>query len=161
MSKSLSIHLFKDLKANAEELRVTDYENLSIFCKFEDEYFTEEIAQEFLRLLDSVRSVSNSLSIDLRDNAFTDDHVKRIAAMIAKHKDLKELVLWLPDNYITDDGATELIATLDGLKSLRLFTLNLEWNFRVSNKSLQALTKRLPTLSQLKTLRVLISKFCY
>lgn len=158
MSKSLSVHLFKDLKAHADELRVTDYDNFSVFCKFEDEYFTEDIAQEFLRLLDSVRSVSNSLSIDLRDNAFTDEHVKQIAAMIAKHKDLKELVLWLPDNYITDDGATELIATLDGLKSLRLFTLNLEWNFRVSNKSLQALTKRLPTLSQLKTLRVLISK---
>lgn len=158
MSQSLSIHLFKDLKAKESELPQTDYENFSVFCKFEDKYFTEEKAQEFLALVDSVKSVSNSFSIDLRDNAFTDEHVKKIAATIARQKDLKELTVWLPNNHITDEGAMELIGVLESLKSLRVLILNLEWNFRISNKSLQTLCKHLPAMSQLKTLRVLMSK---
>ena len=158
MSKNLSTHFLKDLKSKSDEISVTDYENVSIFCKFEDEYFSEEIAQEFLGLIGLVRPISNSLSIDLRDNAFTDLHMKKLASIILKHKDIKELVLWLPDNYITDEGAVELLNVLDVLKSLNSLTVNFEWNFRISNKTLQNLCRKLPTMSQLKFIKVLMSK---
>ena len=154
----LSVHLFKDLKAQAENLPNTDYEDFSVFCKFDEEYFTEEIAQEFIGLLNSARSVSNSFSIDLRDNAFTDSHIRQIAEIIRKHTEIKELLIWLPDNHITDEGAIPLISALDELKNIRSLIINLEWNFRISNKTLQALCKRLPSMSQLKFLKVMISK---
>ena len=158
MSRNLSTHFFKDLKSKSDEISVTDYENVSIFCKFEDEYFTEEIAQEFLGLLSSIKSISNGLSVDLRDNAFTDLHMKRLASIILKHRELRELVLWLPDNYITDEGAVELLNVLDSLKNLKSLTVNFEWNFRISNKTLQNLCRKLPTMSQLKFIKVLMSK---
>jgi Ran GTPase-activating protein (RanGAP) involved in mRNA processing and transport len=102
--------------------------------------------------------VSNSFSLDLRDNAFTDAHLRGLAKTISRQKDLKELVLWLPNNYLTDDGVFELFKALEDLKNLRVLIINLEWNFRISNKSLQTLCKYLPAMSQLKTLRVLMSK---
>ena len=159
MSRKLVIHMMKDLKAKASEMASTDYEDASIFCKFEDEYFTEEIANEFLDLINSIQSVNNSFSIDLRDNAFTDKHIKRLATSIAKHKNIKELVLWLPDNRITDEGAIELINLLDNFKTLKIFTINLEWNFGISNKTLECLCKKMPNMSQLIAIKVLISKW--
>ena len=161
MSKNLTIHQMKDFKAKANELSNTDYENVSIFVKFEDELFTEDIAREFLDLLTSIKSANNSFSLDLRDNAFADEHIKRISFWISKNPNLKELVLWLPDNNITDDGAIELINLLDNLKHLKAFTLNLEWNFRISNKSLNTLCKKMPNMSQLQSIKILISKLNY
>lgn len=158
MSRNFSVHLFKDLKAREAELPVTDFDNFSVFCKFEENQFGDDVAQEFMRRLNSVKSVSNSFSLDLRDNAFTDAHLRGLAQTIARQKDLKELTLWLPNNYLTDDGVIEIFQALEHLKNLRVLVINLEWNFRISNKSVQALCKYLPAMSQLKTLRVLMSK---
>ena len=158
MVKTLSVHMMKDFKAKADELSSTDYDSVSVFCKFEDEFFNEEVADQFLSLLESIKSVGTSFWLDLRDNAFTDSHVKRIAKAIAKHSNLKELLLWLPGNHVSDEGALELVGLLDVFRNLRSFTLNLEWNFRISNKSLSALCKKMPSMSQLQSLRVLISK---
>ena len=159
MVKNLTIHFMRDFKAKAYELSSTDYENVNIFCKFEDEYFNEEVADQFLSLLESIKSVNNSFSLDLRDNNFNDAHMKRIANAIGKHSNLKELLFWFPCNNISDDGAIDLINLLDTFRNLRQFTLNLEWNFRISNKSLSALCKKMPNMSQLQKLKVLISKF--
>ena len=53
---------------------------------------------------------------------------------------------------------TRYFGALDGLKKLTSLTINLEWNFRLTNKSLQVLCSKLRGLTQLKQLRVYMSK---
>lgn len=114
--------------------------------------------EEFLGILQDFLPVSGKLEIDLRDNSFKDHHMKPIANLIKKSIDLKDLNIWMPANFLTDKGASELFGALDGLKKLTSLTINLEWNFRLTNKSLQVLCSKLRGLTQLKQLRVYMSK---
>ncbi len=158
MSRNLVVHFFKDLKARHNEIRSTQYTNVSIFVRWSDKEFKEERAQEFLEIISDFNPVSNKIEIDLRDNCFRDQHMKAIANMIKRSNELKELNLWLPANYITDKGAADLFACLDNLKKLQSLTVNLEWNFRISNKSMQVLCSKIRQLTQLKFLRVFMTK---
>ncbi len=158
MSRDLVVHFYKDLQAHHKVIRSTQYNNISIFVRWSDKEFKEEKAQEFLEIIGDINPVANKIEIDLRDNSFRDHHMKSLANMIKRSSELKELTLWLPANYITDKGAADLFACLDHLKKLQSLTVNLEWNFRVSNKSMQVLCGKIRQLAQLKYLRVFMSK---
>ena len=53
-----------------------------------------------------------------------------LSDFIIKHTNLKELSLWLPCNYITDEGAIRLLECLQNLSELTHLVINLEWLFK-------------------------------
>ena len=52
--------------------------------------------------------ISEKIELDLRDCYFDDKFLKHIKNMFNNSRSIKELILWFPCNYFTDDGLIEL-----------------------------------------------------
>jgi len=102
--------------------------------------------------------VKNKLEIDLRDNYLDDSIVVAIVDMLENNRNVLELVLWLPSNYISDTGAVVVFQEIEKLKKLRQLIVNLEWNFDITNKSVEALCKAIRSLPEIDSLIVRMSR---
>ena len=118
-------------------------------------------SSSFRALFKRVQNVKTKLEIDLRDNYLDDSIVVAIVDLLEINPNIQELVVWLPSNYITDIGAVALFKEIAKLKKLRQLIVNLEWNFDITNKSVEALCKAIRSLPEIDSLIIRMSRLSY
>ena len=124
---TLSIHFLEDLKAKLDSIKSTSYANVMIFMRWSDKEFTETRVNDLFTCLSFFQPITNKLELDLRDNCFKDEHASKLAAFVKRHEGLRELVIWLPSNYISDEGVSHFASAIESLPQLTRLALNFEW----------------------------------
>ena len=159
--RNLIVHNILDLKKNVELLKGEPFENVSLFFKWSDSEFTDKKVEEVFSYTDYIKDVSKSLEIDMRDNRLADRHMEGIANLLQANCRVQKLTIWMPGNFIKDEGAMQIFKYLEGMTNLTHLNINMEWNFELSNKSCYFLCQQLTDLMRLEEIKVNISKHTY
>ena len=78
-------------------------------------------------------------------NNFLDKRITNsILKLIERNKTVKSFNLWMPGNKLNDEEACKIIRALSGLRQLEYLSLNLEWNFSLTDKTFRCLYVILP-----------------
>ena len=117
--------------------------------------------QKAARILAPIKTVDLKLEIDMRDGRYTNDICILITMLLSNNQKVQQVVLWLPANYIDDDGVIFMFEELQHLVELRKLTINLEWNFDISNRTVESICRLLDHLPNLEYLSLRIKKNTY
>ena len=150
-----------DLKSNFERIKGTQFDNVSLFFRWSDIEFSDKKVDEVFLHTSYIKDTTRVLEIDLRDNCLADRHMYGIVDLLQNNHAVKKLTLWLPGNYIQDEGAIEIFECLSNMTGLTCLNINLEWNFHLSNKSCYFLCQQIIDLMSLEEIRINMSKHTY
>ena len=88
------------------------------------------------------------------DDSFTES----LTFLLSRNKSVRELILWMPSNYLSDVGAGRIFAELAGMVRLRKLVVNMEWNFDLTNRAVEELCRNIRLLPEVETLIIRMSK---